>query len=136
MPATSILPVLGLAVLAACTITGPPDPVPVGVTLFQQNCAVCHGENGAGNGPQASALPVAPANLRRLAAANGGVFPAESVMATIYGYRGKDYQGLMPEFGPLLQSPDVIWTAPDGRRIATPSALVALTRYLETIQDI
>ena len=83
----------------------------------------------------AADLPVAPANLRLLAAANDGVFPSEQVMTVIYGYRGKDYAGLMPEFGPVLDSPQVIWTAPDGREIPTPSALVALAAYLETLQD-
>lgn len=56
-------------------------------------------------------------------------------MASIYGYRGKDFAALMPEFGSVLDSPPVIWTAPDGREIATPSALVALADYIETLQD-
>lgn len=123
---------LALAALAACAPLGSPGS---GAALYRQNCAVCHGPGGAGNGVQAGELPVPPANLRALAAGNGGVFPIETVMATIYGYRGKDYQGLMPEFGPLLDSPQVTWTAPDGQEVATPSALLALTSYLETIQD-
>jgi len=118
--------------LAACAPLG---VSPSGAALYRQNCVVCHGPTGVGDGPQASALPVPPANLRGLAAANGGVFPTEAVMATIYGYRGKDYEGLMPEFGPILDSPEVLWSAADGQVISTPSALVALTDYLETIQD-
>lgn len=106
-----------------------------GGALYRQNCVACHGKTGAGDGPLAADLPVAPANLRLLAAAKGGVFPTEQVMTVIYGYRGKDYVGLMPEFGPVLDSPHVIWTAPDGREISTPSALIALATYLETLQD-
>jgi len=123
---------LALAGVGACV---PADSAKSGAALYRQNCVVCHGPTGAGDGAQASELPVPPANLRQLAAANDGVFPAGSVMATIYGYRGKDYAGLMPEFGPLLDSPNVIWTAPDGKEVATPSALLTLTRYLEAIQD-
>ena len=121
-----------LALVWACAPTNMPKS---GAALFRQNCASCHGNNGAGNGPMAAELPVRPANLRTLSANNGGVFPAEATMATIYGYRGKDTQGLMPEFGPVLDSPPVIWIAPDGREILTPSALVDLTNYLETLQD-
>ncbi len=84
----------------------------------------------------AADLPVPPANLRGLAAANGGKFPAERVMATIYGYSGKGAAALMPVFGPLLDSAEVIWTAPDGRRIPTPSALLALSEYVATLQDL
>lgn len=84
----------------------------------------------------AANLSVPPANLRLLASDSGGVFPTERVMSSIYGYRGKNYVGLMPEFGPVLDSPTVIWTAPDGREVPTPSALVALVVYLETLLDL
>lgn len=36
-----------------------------GQTVFAQNCAGCHGEDGAGNGPAASHLSPKPANLRQ-----------------------------------------------------------------------
>lgn len=129
-----IIPPLMLAALtgvAACS-GGALDE---GGLLFRQNCVTCHGRTGAGDGPMADKLPVRPANLRGLSAANGGVFPAERVMATIYGYSGKNYRALMPEFGPVLESPPIDWTAPDGRVISTPSALVALAGYIETLQD-
>ena len=106
-----------------------------GAALYRDNCATCHGTAGAGDGPMAAGLPVPPRDLRVLAAANGGIFPTERVMATIYGYGGKDAVALMPEFGPLLDSPEVMWIAPDGREIATPSALVALAEHVQTLQD-
>ncbi|MFT7596697.1 MAG: mono/diheme cytochrome c family protein [Paracoccaceae bacterium] len=118
--------------LGACT----PETQPSGAALYRQNCGACHGKTGAGDGPLAADLPVRPANLRLLASGNDGVFPTERVMKSIHGYRGKDYVGLMPEFGPVLDSPTVIWVAPDGREIPTPSALVALVAYLETLQDL
>lgn len=121
----------GFAIVSACATGAGPS----GAVLFRHNCVGCHGGTGVGDGPLGVDLPVPPANLRGLAAANDGAFPAERVMATIYGYRGKDYAALMPEFGPVLDSPPVIWTAPDGREISTPSALVALADYIETLQD-
>ncbi len=83
----------------------------------------------------ATALPMPPANLRSLSARNGGAFPMERVIATIYGYPGKDDQALMPSFGTVLDGPQVNWSAPDGHTVPTPEALVALAEYLRTLQD-
>lgn len=38
--------------------------IEAGRALFQQNCVVCHGQNGRGDGPQAAALNPAPVDLR------------------------------------------------------------------------
>ncbi|WP_406645434.1 c-type cytochrome [Aliisedimentitalea scapharcae] len=126
------VPGLCLMVLIACT----PVTERSGADLFKQNCVSCHGRSGAGDGPLADQLPVPPANLRGLSAANDGVFPAERVIATMHGYRGKDVQGLMPEFDGLLDGPKEPWTTADGQVIATPTALVTLAGYLETLQDL
>jgi copper transport protein len=40
-----------------------PGAVTRGATLFTQNCALCHGAGGRGDGPQASKLLVPPADL-------------------------------------------------------------------------
>lgn len=37
--------------------------------------------------------------------------------------------------GPLLEGDARPWTAPDGREVAAPSALIALDAYLETLQE-
>ncbi|MFQ5343887.1 MAG: c-type cytochrome, partial [Anaerolineae bacterium] len=39
------------------------ESVVAGATIFAQNCAVCHGETGEGDGPAAAALEEKPANL-------------------------------------------------------------------------
>ena len=130
-PKLAALAATGLVLASACA-TG---PGPSGAALYRQNCVSCHGTDGAGDGPMAADLALPPADLRGLTAANGGVFPAERVMATIHGYRGKDDAALMPEFGPVRHGPPLIWTAPDGREIPTPPALLALAEHIETLQD-
>lgn len=43
------------------------DVIQAGRSLFQMNCAKCHGEFGEGNGPMARHLPKPPTNLRAMA---------------------------------------------------------------------
>ena len=49
------------------------DSIARGREIFQQNCSVCHGPEGAGDGPAASALPVRPEDLSTIA--SPPVFP-------------------------------------------------------------
>jgi mono/diheme cytochrome c family protein len=56
-----------------------------GKELFQSHCASCHGTDGSGNGPAASALKTAPSDLRRLAKTHGGRFPRSEVVLFIDG---------------------------------------------------
>jgi len=56
-----------------------------GKEMFSSYCASCHGLDGKGNGPAATALKTAPSDLTRLAANHGGVFPVETVVRDIKG---------------------------------------------------
>jgi mono/diheme cytochrome c family protein len=123
--------ILAAAGVSGCAVA----PGQSGETLYRENCAACHGDTGAGDGALGAELPVEPADLRVLRARNGGVYPAEYVMATIHGYRGKDHDGLMPAFGDDFEGTQVLWTAPDGRRVPTPEALIELADYVETLQS-
>jgi mono/diheme cytochrome c family protein len=76
-----------------------------GVQMFKAYCASCHGISGKGNGPAASALKKAPADLTLLARTNAGKFPEEAVSnqlrlsnETVHG------SAEMPVWGPLLTS--------------------------------
>ncbi len=60
---------------------------PAGAVLYLQYCASCHGPDGKGNGPVASALRQPPTDLTRLARRAGGHFDEAAVMAVIDGRR-------------------------------------------------
>ena len=74
--------------------------------MFQNYCAVCHGKEGKGNGPAASALTKAPADLTRIAARNGGTFPDVRVKRYIEGLDEVPAHGTrdMPMWGELFRS--------------------------------
>ena len=123
---------LGLAVimaLAGCTTDEQVEP---GQETYMSYCVTCHGSTAQGDGPLADDLPIRPANLTLLAAQNNGVFPYSEVMAQIYGYPGQFH--VMPEFGPLLVGPKVMWRDETGAVVETPRALLELAQYLETMQ--
>jgi mono/diheme cytochrome c family protein len=56
-----------------------------GDNLYKAYCASCHGDNAKGNGPMAAWLKVAPSDLTRIAARNGGGFPLMRVDRIISG---------------------------------------------------
>jgi mono/diheme cytochrome c family protein len=70
----------------AQTTSRRPDPSAVerGKATFRQSCAACHGDDGRGNGPAATALTPRPTNLARLSRQEGG-FSASRVEASIKG---------------------------------------------------
>ena len=56
-----------------------------GEHAFQLYCSNCHGDGGRGDGPMAFDLSVPPADLTKLSARNGGVFPRERLQGIIDG---------------------------------------------------
>ena len=78
---------------SACATAGKEPPIPdpdpllveVGAELFSTHCASCHGVDARGNGPAAPALSTAPADLTRIAARSGGVFPESAIAKKIDG---------------------------------------------------
>ena len=56
-----------------------------GQAEYRNSCAVCHGEQGEGNGPLAAELKTPPADLTSLAERNGGEFSYWRVFAVIDG---------------------------------------------------
>jgi mono/diheme cytochrome c family protein len=79
-----------------------------GQEMFTQYCAPCHGADGKGNGPAASAMKAPPTDLTQLAKAHGGKYPADMVASTLKFGTGPAAHGSadMPVWGPLFQSLD------------------------------
>ena len=105
----------------------------LGAESFRQYCASCHGADGRGNGPAAAALRVRPADLTRIAARRGGVFPDAEIATYIDGRFELAAHGTrdMPVWGEQLGAtlaPDVHPDEVVRGRIAT------LVEYLKTIQ--
>jgi len=76
--------------LAFIALAGPGNAqkVDFGAAAFMENCAVCHGPMGAGDGPVAELFASTPMNLQLLAENNGGAFPFSEVYVIIAGNRG------------------------------------------------
>jgi mono/diheme cytochrome c family protein len=74
--------------------------------MFNEYCAVCHGEQGKGNGPAAEALKKAPSDLTQIARKNGGTFPKLRVMRVIDGEDVVAAHGsrAMPVWGDIFRS--------------------------------
>src|SRR5579862_2162540 len=99
-----------------------------GKTMFHEYCAVCHGEDGKGNGPAADALKKAPADLTQVARKNGGNFPELKVQRTITGADDVAAHGnrAMPVWGTIFRS----FGAEGGETLRVN----ALMRYVEGLQ--
>jgi mono/diheme cytochrome c family protein len=77
-----------------------------GKDMFKEYCAVCHGTEGKGDGPAASALMKRPADLTQLTRKNNGTFPELHVMNFITGQDVLASHGSrdMPIWGDLFRS--------------------------------
>jgi mono/diheme cytochrome c family protein len=99
-----------------------------GSRSFDVYCASCHGRSGQGNGPAASSLRTAPADLTVLTRRNGGTFPRERVTATIGGSSGSAIHGSldMPVWGPTFRAID-----PNGQEAIRLRNLVAFVASIQ-----
>jgi mono/diheme cytochrome c family protein len=127
---------LAVLALAACV----DREAATGAKDYATFCAACHGTTGKGDGAAAAGLDRKPADLTRLSARNGGVFPGTAVMAKIWGYTGvapggREGNSPMPAFGPLLRGDLVPYDGGDGIATPTPERLVQIAEYLRVLQD-
>lgn len=101
-----------------------------GQEMFTTYCAVCHGTDGKGGGPAASALKVPPTDLTQLSKNNGGKFPALKVSAAIRGEGDVPAHGSkdMPVWGSLF------WSMSHGHEGEVQQRVANLTKYIESLQ--
>ena len=101
-----------------------------GKEMYTSYCAVCHGADGKGAGPAASALKIAPADLTKLSANNGGKYPALKVASSIRGESPLPAHGTreMPMWGQLF------WSVSGGHEAEVQQRVTNLTKYVESLQ--
>lgn len=105
-----------------------------GRSLFEENCANCHGRFGEGNGPASVDIGLPIPDLRYMAESNAGIFPSELVYRIIDGQSDIDahFSRRMPIWGYEFSLQEGYDEASE-RRIK--NRIRALTRYLESIQQ-
>jgi mono/diheme cytochrome c family protein len=101
-----------------------------GQALYREYCAVCHGEQGKGDGPMARALKSPPADLTHIAMRNGGTFPMKKIERIISGdspVEAGHGTREMPVWGPIFSQ--IAWDVDLGNiRVAN------LAKYIESLQ--
>jgi len=102
-----------------------------GQEMYRAYCASCHGVDGKGNGPAASALKARPTDLTRLAVLNKRVFPEPRVYHAIEGEPALSSHGSkdMPVWGPVFSSLSSQTNLEVKLRISN------LVKYVETMQE-
>jgi len=137
--AAALIMISALAVAQQAPAQAPPavKHVPItnapsnsGKEMFNSYCAVCHGKDGKGNGPAASAMKTPPIDLTALASKNGGKYPSAHVAAVIRGQAGLASHGSadMPVWGPLFSS------ISQGHEAQVQQRVANLVGYIETLQ--
>lgn len=117
----------------ACAVSQMPE-APEGQAIFDENCVICHGVTGRGDGEFALGMKPAPADLTKISQRAGGTFPRAKVLSVIDGYAHRAPQAEMPEFGLLLRGESVPIDVGDGVMSPVPRPLAAIMVYLEQIQ--
>ena len=106
------------------------SPSNSGKEMYKSYCAVCHGLDGKGNGPAASAMKTSPTDLTTLAEKDAGKYPASHVAAVIRGQATTPSHGSqdMPVWGPLFSS------ISQGHEGQVQQRITNLVSYIETLQ--
>jgi len=101
-----------------------------GKDMYNGYCAVCHGTDGKGNGPAASAMKLPPTDLTLLAQKAGGKYPSAHVASVIRGQAALPSHGSqdMPIWGPLFSS------ISQGHEGQVQQRVTNLVKYIETLQ--
>ncbi len=127
-------------VLAFCLLAAPAaaEDMALGAEDFAGRCAVCHGASGDGSGAVGELFAQKPKDLRILARENGGVFPIESVVASIDGRAAIAGHGSseMPIWGEYLmvEALEDRGINPKDARMIVDGRILALTSYIQGLQ--
>jgi len=111
-------------------VTIKPTSAASGKEMYTSYCAVCHGTDGKGGGPAASALKTPPADLTMLSKNTGEEFPARKVTSALRGTSDLPAHGSkeMPVWGPLFRRMS------GGHEGEVQQRVANLTHYVESLQ--
>jgi mono/diheme cytochrome c family protein len=101
-----------------------------GARIFQHRCAVCHGFDGRGDGPDSVVLRHPVADLTLISHRSGGKFPYQRVKAIIEGNRTgllSELDREMPSWGPVFHQ---VESDQDWGEVR----LDAITKQIESLQ--
>lgn len=102
-----------------------------GRQMFTSYCAPCHGVDGRGHGPAATALKTAPTDLTGLSRKNHGIFPDNHIVGVLEFGAALPSHGSpqMPVWGPILAKMNRTNASDKQLRISN------LSGYIQSLQE-
>ena len=113
------------------------DLVMDGEKEFQENCAICHGNDAKGDGPYTIALTVKPSDLTKLLIENDGYFPFLETFMIIDGREMIRLHGtrLMPVWGDRYKEDTWSHVSPEYANTLARGRIFELLIFLYSIQE-
>jgi mono/diheme cytochrome c family protein len=102
-----------------------------GKQMYASYCAPCHGVDGKGHGPIATALRAVPTNLTGLSRGNHGSFPDTHIAAVLeFGAAVPGHESPeMPLWGPILSKMNL--SNPSDKQLRIRN----LSNYIQSMQE-
>lgn len=103
---------------------------------YLDNCAVCHGRDGKGQGPYVEWLKRAPPDLSTMSKRNGGVFPLSQAYSVIEGAGGGHGSREMPVWGReySVRAGEYYGDMPYNQEAYVRARILVLSEYLSRLQ--
>lgn len=138
MKLTTVTYSLGVFLCSIGNLSVAAERVDFGREEYRENCLICHGEAGDGNGPYAHMLTKSACDLTKLARENRGVFPFTRVYEVIDGREMVQGHGTrdMPVWGSAYRvlSGEVMFEVPYNPELFVRSRILALIEYISRLQ--
>ncbi len=131
---------IALAVSGSLMLGGSAIAENAGHAEYMSACAVCHGQDGLGNGPLSYYLTVDVPDLTILAEQNDGEFPMLKIIQIIDGRSGvrthgdTETSGLMPVWGDRFAEKAEEEVGFYGAELVVRGRVLTLAEHLESIQ--